>query len=76
MIGYADLPTWKHLQKVIQKLAFKDSEAKKTIPPDIQYTKAGHAGGVVDRDEYTMFDFHADYTSGQAGTQGRGGHRL
>ena len=38
--------TLEDLNKAIQKLTFKDSEAKKVIPPDIQYTKGGMTGGV------------------------------
>ena len=53
--------------KVVQKLAFKDSEAKKTIQPEVQYTKEGMVVEFVDRDEYTMFDFYADYQAGRLG---------
>ncbi len=66
VIGY-ELGNLEAIQKVVQKLAFKDSEAKKTLPPEIQFTKQGMLVEYVDRDEYTLFDFHADYTSGRLG---------
>ncbi len=55
------------IDKVIKRLAFKDSDAKKTIPAEIQYTKEGVTLGFVNKDDYSMFDFHADYESGRLG---------
>lgn len=55
------------VRNVIQKLSFKDKEAGKTIAPQIRLTSQGLEAEFVDRDEYTSFDFYADYTAGRMG---------
>jgi hypothetical protein len=66
VIGYG-IENLKALQELISKLAFKDTEAKRTIQPEIQYNKQGIVVEYVDRDEYTLFDFHEDYKAGRLG---------
>jgi len=48
-------------------MSFRDSEAKKTIQPKIQVAGEIITAEFVDRDEYTMFDFKADYDKGRLG---------
>ncbi len=66
VIGY-DMGCLEAIQKVVKKQTFKDSEVKKTISPEIQFNRQGLVVEFVDHDEYTLFDFHADYVSGKLG---------
>lgn len=55
------------LDRLVKKLSFKDPEDKKVIPCEIRYGKVSLTLTFVDRDEYTLFDFHADYLAGKLG---------
>lgn len=55
------------LDRLTKKLSFKDPEDKRTIPCEIKYEKVNVTLTFVDRDEYTLFDFHADYLAGRLG---------
>lgn len=55
------------LNNLIKKLSFKDPEDKQVIPCEVQYSKVSLTLIFIDRDEYTMFDFHADYLAGRLG---------
>ena len=66
LIGYS-AENMLAVEKCVRKLAFKDSDAKQVIGPEIQYTKQGMSVEFVDRDEYTLFDFQSDYAAGRLG---------
>lgn len=50
---------------LFNKLNFKDGNV--SIPVKVQFTSTGLRAEYVDRDEYTLFDFVADYRSGLLG---------
>jgi hypothetical protein len=55
------------LNNLTKKLSFKDPEDKHVIPCEVQYGKVSLSLTFIDRDEFTMFDFHADYLAGKLG---------
>jgi len=55
------------LDNLTKKLSFKDPEVKHVIPCEVQYGKVSLSLIFIDRDEYTMFDFVADFQSGSLG---------
>jgi hypothetical protein len=55
------------LNNLTKKLSFKDPEDKHVIPCEVQYGKVSLSLTFIDRDEYTMFDFHADFLAGKLG---------
>jgi len=55
------------LDSLVKKLSFKDPEGKRVVPCEAQYSKETISLTFIDRDEYTMFDFRADYLAGRLG---------
>lgn len=62
-----DAHSMEALEKLAKKLSFKDPENKQVIPCEVQYCKTGMRLTFIDRDEYTLFDFAADYRAGRLG---------
>lgn len=55
------------IQRLIRSLAWKDAQTKTLIQPQIHKLAGGLVFEYVDRDEYTLFDFQADFNAGRLG---------